>query len=149
MPTFDLGSPGSLDAIADELAKLAGRPGTIIITYDGKKASIDYVERDLASVIEEATSGEYIVSSARAFTDYEKHGSNYHVRIMINAGALKDAVEFAWGLFNILIGLDRLDATDVVKLFAVVFDKYLGVGRMWLELHEAFEYAWFKMIWGP
>ena len=140
---------GNLDTIADELEKWIGRPGTIIIEYDGEEASIDYVERDLAVVIEEATGGEYIVSSARAFTDYEKHGSNYHVRIMINAGALKDAVEFTWGIFNILLGLNRLDATDVVKALTVVFGKYLGMARMWLELHETFEYAWFKMIWGP
>ena len=141
----------NLDVIASVLGKWVGRTGTIIIEYDGKKARLDYTERDLASIIEEESGGEFIVEEldgVKAFVEYDRHDSNYHARVMINAEALKDANGFTWGLFCILRN-HRLDMTRLARDLSVVFGKYLGMAEMRLESHETFEWAWLTMIWGP
>lgn len=142
----------TLNTIAGELGKWAGRHGTIIIEYDNNRASINYVEKDLATIIEEESGGEYTTDDLNGIRAYAEYGASiveHYARIMINSRYLKNVGEFARSLLNILLG--EPDAFVIASSLVSLFERHLGPRRgIVVDLDEASERVWVSLIYrGP
>ena len=142
----------TLNRIVSELGKWAGRHGTIIIEYDNNHATINYTERELASIIEEESGGEYTtddLTGVRAYAEYGASIVEHYARIMINSRYLKNVGEFAKGLLNILLG--KPDAFLIASGLVTLFERHIGP-RVSIEadLDEDSVRVWVSLIYrGP
>ena len=142
----------TLNTIASELGKWAGRRGTIIIEYDNNRASINYVERDLASIIEEESGGEYTTDDLKGVRAYAEYGASiveHYARIMIDSRVLKNVGEFARSLLDILLG--KPDVFLIASGLVSLFERHLGPRKsIEADLDEDSERVWVSIIYrGP